>query len=310
MGGRRRVRKPREWDADVALDAAAAARLVDDQFPQLAPSRLQPLGIGWDNAAFLVNGSLVFRFPRRRIAVDCILTEIEWLRVVAPALPVPVPVPQYRGGPARGYPYPFAGYPLLPGKTACSARLSDRARAANAAPLGRTLRALHSLTPPADAPGDALGRADLASRVGKLRERLARIARLERLGAARARALRDTLSDLADTRAWSGGPRWVHGDLYERHLLVDRRGALCGVIDWGDLHAGDPAMDLMIAWTFLPPPARPAFRDAYGPIDGASWRRARFRALQFAIALIEYGRAAGDTALLEVGRRALRNSGT
>jgi hypothetical protein len=178
------------------------------------------------------------------------------------------------------------------------------------APLGRTLRALHSLTPPADAPGDALGRADLASRVGKLRERLARIARLERLGAARARALRDTLSDLADTRAWSGGPRWVHGDLYERHLLVDRRGALCGVIDWGDLHAGDPAMDLMIAWTFLPPPARPAFRDAYGPIDGASWRRARFRALQFAIALIEYGRAAGDTALLEVGRRALRNSGT
>ena len=40
-------------------------------------------------------------------------------------------------------------------------------------------------------------------------------------------------------------PVFVHGDLYSRHLLVDDAGRPCGVIDWGDCHVGDPAVDLM-----------------------------------------------------------------
>ncbi|MCH7839494.1 MAG: phosphotransferase [Planctomycetes bacterium] len=36
----------------------------------------------------------------------------------------------------------------------------------------------------------------------------------------------------------------VHRDLYARHMLVDDDGRPCGVIDWGDVHVGDPAIDL------------------------------------------------------------------
>jgi aminoglycoside phosphotransferase (APT) family kinase protein len=99
---------------------------------------------------------------------------------------------------------------------------------------------------------------------------------------------------------------WVHGDLHPRHVIVGPRGELAGVIDWGDSHAGDPALDLAIAFTFLPRDARETFRVAYGAVDDASWDRARFRALHYGAHLTRYGKTVGDLAMLLVGERALR----
>jgi aminoglycoside phosphotransferase (APT) family kinase protein len=78
------------------------------------------------------------------------------------------------------------------------------------------------------------------------------------------------------------------------------------VIDWGDAHLGDRALDLSIAFSFLPPAARPAFRAAYGPIDDATWDRARFRALFYGVVLVEYGLGIGDEAIRAAGAYALR----
>ena len=44
------------WDADTELSAQAAGELIAAQFPSLAPVRLELFGVGWDNAAYLVNG--------------------------------------------------------------------------------------------------------------------------------------------------------------------------------------------------------------------------------------------------------------
>ncbi|MDB5093620.1 MAG: srkA [Candidatus Eremiobacteraeota bacterium] len=57
------------WTADIEIDADLAARLIAEQFPELAHLPLEPLGIGWDNAVFVAGGRFAFRFPRRRIAV-------------------------------------------------------------------------------------------------------------------------------------------------------------------------------------------------------------------------------------------------
>src|SRR5438132_12959546 len=100
----------RVWDADVELSPEAAARLIERQFPALAPVRLELLGAGWDNAAFLVDGRLVFRFPRRRIAAGPMELETRVLPRLAPHLPLPIPAPVFVGIPDEGYPYPFAGY--------------------------------------------------------------------------------------------------------------------------------------------------------------------------------------------------------
>lgn len=68
-------------------------------------------------------------------------------------------------------------------------------------------------------------------------------------------------------------PVWVHGDLAQGNLLaVD--GHLSAVIDFGTLAVGDPACDLLPAWTFLPAEARGAFRAALD-VDDATWARGR-----------------------------------
>ena len=52
------------------------------------------------------------------------------------------------------------------------------------------------------------------------------------------------------SRAWDGDPVWFHGDVAEGNLLL-RDGRLAAVIDFGTCGVGDPACDMVIAWTLL-----------------------------------------------------------
>ncbi|MCU0308361.1 MAG: phosphotransferase [Thermoleophilia bacterium] len=290
------------WAAEVEVGPALAAALIDEAFPSLAPARVEPLGAGWDNTAHRVNGDLVFRFPRRAVAAAPIRTEAGLLPALAPRLPLPVPVPRWVAAPGPRFPWPFAGYRMLAGAPAPGARLDGSGRAALAAPLGTFLRVLHAV--PVEearalgAPPDTLRRLDAAHRLPGLRERAA---------AAHALGLVDDpagLIALAERAAAVAGPRPlapVHGDLHASHLLV-RDGALAGIIDWGDVHVGDPAGDLGIVLGFLPPPARPAFLAAYGPVEPDTWRLAGLKAVVHALALVMSARDAGDADVLREAR--------
>ncbi len=298
------------WLADIPLDEALARRLIARQFPALAAFAPRPLGIGWDNAAYLVGADTVFRFPRRQGAAELLAREARILPLLAPHLPVPIPAPHYVGTPTPEFPYPFVGYPYLYGAVASDVPLSDAARTSLAAPLGTFLRALHGI--PIDeatrtwAPGDEIARNDLIGRapalITRLRANAAALAEVE-VG-----ALVALIGRLAMTPAWSAPPRWVHGDLYPRHLLLDEARRCIGIIDWGDVHLGDPALDLSLAWTFLPVAAHPTFRDSYGVIDATTRDRARFRAIHYGAILAEYGHAEGIVPLLDLGIAALRRA--
>ncbi|MGZ0203658.1 phosphotransferase, partial [Streptomyces sp. RM1] len=79
--------------------------------------------------------------------------------------------------------------------------------------------------------------------------------------------------------AWPGPAVWLHGDLHAANVLT-ADGTFCGVIDFGDLCAGDPACDLAAAWTLLPDGAADRCLAAYRPAPGpATVRRARGWAL-------------------------------
>lgn len=287
------------WTAERVVDEALARELVEAQFPDLAGAPFEPFGVGWDNTAWLVGGVWVFRFPRRPIAVPLLEREIRLVPAIAPRLPLPVPVNERVGRPSERFPWPFAGYRLLRGTTGCRAALDDDQRTAAAAPLGRFLAALHAIEDGAalDAAGDLFDKANVPRR--------AQIARAEltELGDAVDLPRLERVIDTAKARP--APPTLVHGDLYARHVLVDERGAPCGIIDWGDIHLGDPAVDLALAHLFLPPAARDAFRAAYGDIDEATWRLAAFHALFHAANCARYGRAVGDAALLDDALRAL-----
>jgi aminoglycoside phosphotransferase (APT) family kinase protein len=302
---------PNSWDADIAIDSGLAHRLLTAQFPQLLPLRLTLLGVGWDNVAFLVNDGLVFRFPRRRAMVRLMEQEIRILPLLAPGLPLPIPAPKLVGSPTPEYPYSFAGYPMIDGATACRANLTDEERCGNATVIARFLAALHGQTVDAEtrewAPNDQLGRADLPKWLGVMRERAASLP-ADVLPSETCDAALSLAESLSETPPRTGPTGWVHGDLYARHLLVDDSRRINGIIDWGDVHLGDPALDLSIAFAFLPPEGRRQFHAAYGEIDKSTWDRARFRALHNGFALLVYGRSVGDPAIADAGAYALRNA--
>jgi aminoglycoside phosphotransferase (APT) family kinase protein len=273
-----------EWTPEIVVDEALARRLLGEQFPELEPSELRLAGEGWDNTAWLVDGRFLFRFPRREIALDGVRRELAVLPLLAPLLPLPIPQPVYVGEPSDRFPWPFFGGPPVPGVELAEARLDDRTRAELARPLATFLRALHAVELEVELPVDPLGRAYMDFRVRRARERLAELgtsppAAEEVFQAALELPPPDRLA-------------LVHGDLHLRHAFV-ADGRLCGVIDWGDVCRADPAIDLVLFWSALPPSARAVFLTVYGPVPEDALLRARVLSIFLCAVLAIHARHVG-----------------
>jgi aminoglycoside phosphotransferase (APT) family kinase protein len=296
------------WAPDIEIGEKLAAALIERQFPELGRIGLEQLGHGWDNSAFLVNRAYVFRFPRRAAAAKLIETEVRLLQSLAGALPLAISVPSFIGEPSPQYPWPFAGYPKLDGVVLSSFRPGDGEYSGLARALGQFLRALHSLDPSplvdAGLPPDAIGRFDYARTMEKL------AARLEDLQAAGLLAGEEGVlafaQGLAPIAARPNDFSAVHGDLYARHILVNRKLEPTAIIDWGDVHFGDPAIDLTVAYGLIPPSSRAAFFEAYGAADESARRLARYRAIYSSALIAHYGHRIDDADLVYFGSRGLR----
>ncbi|HVA27513.1 MAG TPA: phosphotransferase [Candidatus Baltobacteraceae bacterium] len=270
------------WTPEIPVDEDLAKRLVRSQFPQFERAHVRRIGAGWDNAAYLVDEHLVFRFPQRAVAAPLIERENFLLPLLAPQLPIPIPTPRFVGVPAGDYPWAFAGYEILAGVSACTRVPNDDERRVLAQDLARFLRALHDVHPEplreAGLPQDLIGRLDPA--------------RLK-----------------IDDEPLAGPRCVVHGDLYARHLLLDADKRLSGIIDWGDLHFGHAAVDLMAIHQMVPPHHHDAFFEIYGPVDERSWRFARSRAMHHMTFVEEYTKVIDDPALRSMVRIARENLG-
>ena len=282
---------PGDWDSSQQVTADRAARLVGEQFPELRGAPVRPLAAGWDNTVVLV-GPVLFRFPRREVAVPLLARELAVLPLIAPRLPLPVPVPTHVGRPAGDYPWPFWGAAPLPGSEV--ALLPEPARGTAAEAVGGFLRALHAMEVPVDLPVDPNDRATPARRRERTRGWLdALVRRGLWSGSTEVSALVD--SPLPPP---AGPGVLVHGDLHARHLLVDDLGGACGVLDWGDTCRADPAVDLSLAYAAFSGRARAELLSAYGPVDADREVRARALAVSLCAALADWAADTGDRALL------------
>jgi aminoglycoside phosphotransferase (APT) family kinase protein len=287
-----------QWDPDVAVGEALVRALLADQFPELPARSVRLLGEGFDNAVWLVDETWAFRFPRRAIAVGLVARELAVLSRLAQLVPIPVPVPSHVGTESEQFPRPFFAHRLLPGVEAAEAALADADRVALGRDLGGFLRALHrpdtreAVDAEHSLPLDPNRRAEMPYRVQMTRERLDELVDL----APPTRGAAERILGEAEKLAPSSREVLLHGDLHARHVLIDR-GAASGVIDWGDVCVGDPSIDLLFAWSVLPPDARSAFFEEYGAIDDETSLRARVLAIHLSALLALYARHEAREAL-------------
>jgi aminoglycoside phosphotransferase (APT) family kinase protein len=270
--------------AEVTIDRDLVHALLREQHDDLASEPIAEAGEGWDNKQFRLGDDYLVRLPRRALAAPLIEHEQRWLPVLAPQLPIPVPVPLRIGRPGCGFPWAWSVGRWFEGEIAARVEgITDPE--ATARQLGEFLVALHQPAP-ADAPANPF-RTSLVSRSTAFVERIASLG--QRVDHTAAMGLWD---DVLDAGTWCGPSVWLHGDLHPANLIV-HDGRLAAVIDFGDLTAGDPAVDLAVAWMMgWPATASRAFRavvEAWSPwVDDATWTRARGWALALGVAYLAH----------------------
>ncbi len=282
--------------ADFRLDARLVEGLLADQHPDLAVLTVREVQSGWDNKMFRLGDRLAARLPRRAAAADLVHREQTWLPRFAGRLSLPIPAPVRFGEPGRGYPCRWSVVPWLDGRPVGEEGLP----AAEAPRFGAFLRSLHQPAPP-EAPGNPYRGVPLAQRAQDVEARMQRLARATPLVTDDLRALWRRAIEAPASR----GSAWIHGDLHPGNVLADD-GRLTGVIDWGDVTAGDTATDLASAWMlFDDPGGREALFGAYRGLDEATVARARGWALFFGVVLLDSG-LADNSFHAAVGERTLR----
>lgn len=270
------------------LDAALAGALIAAQFPHWAALPVTAIVPGgWDNRSFRLGDDLVIRLPSAKRYVPQVAKEQLWLPRLAPQLPLPIPTPVAQGRPGCGYLFPWSVNRWIAGETVRAAWPVEGARLAD--DLARFLVALGRAdttgAPPAG-PDNFHRGGDLAVYDAETRAAVAALA-----GRIDGRAALDVWA-AARARRWRAAPVCVHGDVAAGNLLV-RAGRLAAVIDFGSGAAGDPAADLVAAFTIFDGDSRARFRAAL-PYDGATWARARGWALWKALITLAAGDAGAD----------------
>jgi aminoglycoside phosphotransferase (APT) family kinase protein len=215
--------------------------------------------------------------------------------VLAPLVPLPIPDPVAIGKKDDAFPRKWSIYRWIEGEPVATAPVDDPIRLAR--DLARFLNALEELDASKGPPpgshsfnrGGSLSIYDTQTR-----------AAIDRLDFGSSASVLGDVWDASLESEWSRPPAWVHGDVTPSNLLmVD--GSLSAVIDFGCSAVGDPACDLVMAWTYFSDEARQAFRRELG-LDDDTLARGRGWALWKALITLVDDRLGGHDATLAARR--------
>ena len=255
---------------DITVDLAK--KLIFEQFPQWSHLEIKPVkNSGHDNRTFHLGDDLTIRLPSGKEYEPQIQKEAKWLPVLAQHLSLPITAPVAKGKPTPEYPLAWSINRWLVGETVTHINVHLQKFAIELARFLKELEAINAENGPQAGAHNFYRGGDLAVYIEEFEQALTQLP---------AGPQRNHYQDIWTTALatkWEKKPVWVHGDIAVGNLLVND-GHLSGVIDFGILGTGDPACDLVMAWTFFDSKSRKAFKEEMG-LDDTTWQRGKAWAL-------------------------------
>ncbi len=278
---------------ELTIDAALVNALLQHQCPQWAHLPLTTIpSTGTDHALFRLGCDYLVRLPRIDWAVTSIDQEYELLPQIATYLTTPIFTPMFKGHATSVYPWPWLIAKWHEGHNPEAEKTNEYA--ALAQDLAGFLNQFHAIpltSGPASRRGVPLSHlnADTQKAINQLR------------GEIDVLAVMDLWHELMATPQWQQKSVWVHGDFLPGNILVQHN-RLSAVIDFTDLGVGDPACDLVIAWSLLNSQSRNLFRNCLAHVDHNTWARGKAWALSIALIMLPYYKNSSP-ALAQLARR-------
>ena len=271
--------------------------LLVEQCPEWAKLPLQRIqSSGTDNALYRLGKELVVRLPRIDWAVNSIQKEYSWAPKIAKQLSTSISTPIFCGKQNTNFPWPWLVIKWNDGENPEFEQENEYNDLA--VDLAQFLNEFHSIK----------------LKNGPLSRRGVHLVNVNERTSTDLPLLKDEINvdyylglwkELSSLPEWAGAPVWVHGDFLLGNILV-KNNHLSAVIDFSDVGIGDPACDLVIAWSLLNKNSRERFKDYLKNIDENTWQRGRGWALSIAAIMLPYYKDTNPV-YAKLARRMLKN---
>ena len=245
--------------------------LIAEQFPQWSKLPITPVVPGgWDNHTYRLGDAMSIRLPSAEGYVAQVAKEQQWLPMLAPHLSLPIPSQIALGKPSKHYPWHWSIYSWIESESANTLPVVELDLSQLAFKLAGFIKELQAI-PTMGGPNPGAHNFLRGAHVSVYEhETLAALAQLDE--SIDVSSLTSIWKKAVSCK-WERDPVWIHGDIASGNLLITE-GELTAIIDFGCMGIGDPACDLMIAWTLFQGESREIFQSVL-QLDADTWARAR-----------------------------------
>ena len=224
--------------AEIEITPALVQKLISTQFPEFSTLNISFFNEGFDNENYRLGEKYMVRLPRRKVAVELLSNEINWLPQLQGLLPIPISAPVKVGKPTENFPWVWAIIPWYEGEIVGAATLAE----AEAVRMADFLKILHAqnyenapINPHRGIP--LIQKNDLVlSYFEKLKITTNFIP-----------SEIEFLWQQAVNEPYPATLSLLHGDLHPCNVIAHEQ-KISAIIDWGDLTKGDVANDLACFW--------------------------------------------------------------